>query len=70
MSKYPGSRTADAAFGLFFVVLAFVILFAAWDSTPFGAVVAALAVGLLGVEAIVSAARDRQSLLSRIGPLP
>ena len=70
MSQYPGSRTANVVIGLFFVALAIVILFAAWQFTPFGAVVAALAVGLLGAEAIVSAARDRPSLLSRIGPLP
>ncbi|MEO7853423.1 MAG: hypothetical protein ABIR94_14390 [Rubrivivax sp.] len=37
-------------------LLALVILLVAWESAPIGA--------------LVSAARDRSSLLSRIGPLP
>ena len=64
------SRTSDVAFGTFFVALAVVTLAAAWEGTPIGAVLAALVMGLLGAEALVSAARGKASLLSRFGPLP
>jgi hypothetical protein len=64
------SRIVDLVAGLFFVALAIVIVVAAWESTPVGAAFAALVVGLLGAEAIVGAARNKPSLLSRIGPLP
>ena len=70
MSKLSSNRTVTAIFGVFFVVLAFLILATAWESAPIGAAIAALVVGFLGAEAIVSAARGRSSLLSRIGPLP
>lgn len=70
MAKANSGRTVTTVFGVFFVVLAGVVLFAAWESAPIGAVLVALVVGFLGVEAIVSARRDRPSLLSRIGPLP
>ncbi|GEM_PF-2913521 len=70
MTRGKSERIVTTIFGIFFVILAGVILVAAWESTPIGAVVVALIVGLLGAEAIVSAMRDRPSLLSRIGPLP
>jgi len=43
-------RVADALFGTFFVILAFIIVFAARESTVLASVVAAVAVGFLGVE--------------------
>ncbi len=70
MAKPKSGRTVTTLFGVFFVIMAVVILFAGWESTPVGAVVGALVVGILGADAIVSAMRDRRSLLSRIGPLP
>jgi len=70
MPKEKFSRAVTAIFGVFFVVLALLILVAAWESTPTGAAIASLVVGFLGAEAILSAVRDRASLLSRIGPLP
>ena len=70
MSATKPGRTVTTLFGLFFPVLAVVILLAAWEESPFGAVAAALVVGFLGVDAIVSAARGKAALLARIGPLP
>jgi len=35
-----------------------------------GPVLAAVVIGGLGIEALLSAARNRRCLLSRIGPLP
>lgn len=64
------SRKADAAFGIFFLALVPIILVVAWEDTPVGALVVAAVVGLLGVDAIFSAVRNRRSLVSRIGPLP
>lgn len=46
------------------------MLLLAAPSTRPGSVVAALVVGGLGVETLMSVAYNRQSLLSRIGPLP
>lgn len=69
----PGTkaqRTADALFGIFFIVLAVAILVAGSESTLTGALVAAIVVGGLGVDALVNAARNKRSLISRIGPLP
>jgi hypothetical protein len=64
------SRTADAGFGAFFLALG-VAIFATRDpAAALGALIAAIVVGGLGVEALVAAARGRRSLLSRIGPLP
>jgi hypothetical protein len=70
MAKTRPDRRVTRAAGACFVALALAILVAAWESAPVGAAVAAIVVGLLGVEALISAARDRPSLLSRIGPLP
>lgn len=70
MPTVNSNRTVTAVFGVFFVVLALAILATAWESAPVEAVIAALVVGFLGAEAIVSVLRGRPSLLSRIGPLP
>jgi hypothetical protein len=59
-----------AAFGVFFVLLAIGIVLSVDGSMFVGAAVAALVVGLLGVDACVSAIRGKRSLLERIGPLP
>jgi hypothetical protein len=57
-------------FGVFFILLAIGILLAVEEPIGVGALLAALVVGLLGVDACVSAARNRRSLVERIGPLP
>ncbi|MGZ8982211.1 MAG: hypothetical protein ACXW2G_07940 [Burkholderiaceae bacterium] len=63
-------RWAAVAIGVLFIAIAISIPIA--SSGPLG-LAAWIAVGLiagLGLEAIVSAARNRRCLLSRIGPLP
>lgn len=57
-----------AALGVIFVAVAVVIV--AISEFTFGPLAAALVVGALGVDAIVSAWRHRESWLARIGPLP
>ena len=57
-------------FGVFLVVVAVVILVATDRPIRLGALMASLVIGLLGVEACVSAARGKRSLVERIGPLP
>ncbi len=64
------ARIVTAVFGVCLIVLAIVILLSVDGPMFVGAVVAALAVGLLGADACVSAARNKRSLLERIGPLP
>jgi hypothetical protein len=56
--------------GLLFIVLAIAILATADGDRKLGATLAAVVVGGLGVDAMVSAARNRLSILARIGPLP
>jgi uncharacterized membrane protein YdbT with pleckstrin-like domain len=63
-------RIVTAMFGVFFVLLAIGILVWADESMFIGAVIAALVVGLLGIDGCVSAFRGKRSLLERIGPLP
>ena len=59
-----------AAFGLLFVGIAIAIAYTSANDYPIGAFLTAAVVGLLGVDALISAARNRRSFLSRIGPLP
>ena len=59
-----------AVVGVFLILLAIGIVLVADRSMLIGAVVAASAIGTLGVDACISAARSRRSLLERIGPLP
>ena len=68
--KQKTPRILTASLGAFFVLLAFAIVLLVDQSMLVGAIVAALVIGLLGVDACISAARDRPSLLQRIGPLP
>jgi hypothetical protein len=70
MAKHQASSVVDALFGAFFLILAVVVLFVAWETTPLGAGVVAVVLGFLGAEALASFARGRASLLSRLGPLP
>jgi F0F1-type ATP synthase membrane subunit c/vacuolar-type H+-ATPase subunit K len=72
-SKKPEHRVdrwVTAAFGLFFISLAIAMLLVCANPRPVGGYVAAFVVGGLGVDAVLSAAQNRRSLLSRIGPLP
>lgn len=62
------ARIVTAAFGLLFAALAVAIIVIS-DRT-IGPLLAAAVVGVLGVDAIASAYRNKPSLLSRIGPLP
>jgi hypothetical protein len=63
-------RAVTALFGLVFVAIAIAIVVSADRPLSFGPLVAALAVGALGVDACLAAVRGRKSLLERIGPLP
>lgn len=61
-------RAFTAVLGIIFVGIAIVIL--AISERTFGPLAAAVVIGALGVDAIVSALRNRESWLARIGPLP
>jgi hypothetical protein len=52
------------------VAIAIVILASSMQDLSVGPVLAAAVIGGLGIEALLSAARNRRCLLSRIGPLP
>jgi hypothetical protein len=62
------SRLVTGGFGLLLIVLAVAIAIVSDAGWP--GHVAAVVVGGLGVEAHCSAACNRRSLISRIGPLP
>ncbi len=57
-------------FGGFFVALAVLIVATSSASTRFAAIAAAIVVGGLGLDLLISTMRGKRSLLSRIGPLP
>lgn len=63
-------RLVGGAFGVFFIAIAVAIVVTSTASTRVGAVAAAVVVGALGLDLVVSAGRRRRSWLSRIGPLP
>lgn len=63
-------RWVNVAFGLLFIGVAAAVVYYAADAYPVGAGAVALVTGSLGIDALVSAARNRRSLASRIGPLP
>jgi hypothetical protein len=65
-----GGRVVSGCMGLLFVGLAIAIIVVADDPARPGPLLAALVIGLLGIDALISAARGKRSLLSRIGPLP
>ena len=64
------TRFIAACLGAIFVAAAVVIVVRSAADLGVGEIVAALVLGVLGVDAIAGAIRDRRSLLSRIGPLP
>lgn len=61
-------RTVTYAFGILFVMLGFAIFVVAEFSL--GTLIAGILVGGLGLDAIVSAFRNKKSVLASIGPLP
>ena len=63
-------RVAAAVIGAFFVGIALAILASFLHDLSVGPVLAAVVIGGLGIEALISAVRKRRCLLSRIGPLP
>ena len=63
-------RIAAVVIGAFFVGIALAILVSFVHDLSVGPVLAAIVIGGLGIEALLSAARKRRCLLSRIGPLP
>lgn len=67
-NKAPG-RIVTLIIGLLFCCIAVAIVLAV---TPLSvsALLAAIAIGALGIEALLAARGGRRSLLSRIGPLP
>jgi hypothetical protein len=62
------TRFITAGIGILFVALAVLIVLVA--ETAWMTYLAALAVGGLGLDAIIAARHGRRSLISRIGPLP
>ena len=67
-TKSMTHRLVTGAFGAFFTVIA-IVVFVVSDRT-IGPLLAAICLGLLGINAMVSAYRNTPSILSRIGPLP
>jgi hypothetical protein len=65
-----GSRIVTGCMGALFVALAIAIIAVVDRPIGMGALVAAIVIGLLGIDALISAVRAKRSLLSRIGPLP
>jgi hypothetical protein len=70
VSESPSGRRVTAAFGAILLVLAVVTVATSGPETRAGAIVVALVLAGLGIDALFSAARGRRSLVSRIGPLP
>ena len=66
----PVNRALTAAIGAAFVAFAVWIVVESGTGIRPEAVVGAVLVAVLGIEAIYSAVRGKQSLLMRIGPLP
>ncbi len=62
------SRTVACVFGVFFMALALAIFVV--SDVSLESLIAAVLIGGLGLDAIVSALRNKKSLLARIGPLP
>lgn len=63
-------RISNIVIGTLFAAVAVWLLVEALPQPSPGEGIAVLAIGSLGVEALVCALRGRRSLLSRIGPLP
>jgi uncharacterized membrane protein len=69
-SSTKARRIVGVLFGIFFLAVAFLILFTSSTSTRVAAIAAAVVIGGLGLDSVASAMRGKRSLLSRIGPLP
>lgn len=65
-----GQRIADALLGALLVGVAVAAALASTAGAGPCRLVAALATGAPGVDALVAAARGTRSLVSRVGPLP
>ena len=63
-------RWVTAMVGLLFVGIAIAIVCLLAADLSFGTFAVAAVVGGLGIDALLSAARKRRSIVSRIGPLP
>ena len=63
-------RWVTAAFGVFLLAIAVAVAFVVERPYSVGALACLAGLVLLGTDAVISAARDRRSLLERIGPLP
>ena len=64
------NRMITGGFGVLFIVVAVMIAVLSSPPMHLGAVLTALVIGVLGLDALISAIRGKRSLLSRIGPLP
>jgi hypothetical protein len=63
-------RRYGIAFGAFLIVLAIMILALMEPSSRIGSIIAAVVLGALGVDQLISSLRGSASLLERVGPLP
>lgn len=70
LNQSKSHRAITSAFGLFFIGVAILIALTSDESTRLAALLLAMLIGGLGLEALISAIRSKRSLLSRIGPLP
>lgn len=70
MARSRTHRLVTAAFGTFLVLMAVLTLVSADRSTRPGAAAVAVVLGLPGLDALIAAARNTRSLVSRIEPLP
>jgi uncharacterized membrane protein HdeD (DUF308 family) len=70
LEETRSNRLVSAGFGVLLLMIAAFVLTSADVATGIGSTLLAVVLGLLGVDALISAARKRRSLMSRIGPLP
>jgi hypothetical protein len=63
-------RVVTAGVGVLFIAIAAVIVVSTDLSGELGVLSAAVVIGALGFDALLGAVRNKQCLLSRIGPLP
>lgn len=66
----PTRRRVGTLFGVGFIAVAVLILVASGPDTRLASIAVAVVVGGLGLDLVVSMARRRRPLLSRLGPLP
>ena len=70
MEKSKSDRLITGAFGVLLAVVAGATVAVAEPESRWGARALALALGVLGVDAIIASIRGTRSIISRIGPLP